>query len=81
MALSTHLTDTQEQAFHQNADDLARLEPQLDEVHRAAVSRLEGAGFTDILNCLACSACEGWTRGDDGRCGNCPHGFFSHNVI
>lgn len=83
MGLNTHLTDAQEQAFKENADDLAQLEPQLDEVRRTAMSRLENAGLAggpDILNCLVCVVCEGWTRGSNGRCGSCSHGWFSHNV-
>ncbi|WP_217238666.1 hypothetical protein [Streptomyces sp. AC555_RSS877] len=84
MDLNTDLTDVQMKALEENADDLEKLQPQLDEVHEKVLHRLERAGLgdgTDILNCLACIACEGWTRGSNGRCGSCSHGWFSHNVI
>ncbi|WP_371579925.1 hypothetical protein [Streptomyces sp. NBC_01314] len=83
MDLYTDLTEAQKKAFKENADDLAKLQPQLDKVREEALSRLERAGLgdgTDTLNCLACSACSGWTTGEDGKCGHCPHGWFSHNV-
>lgn len=84
MGLSTDLTDAQRKALKENADDLDKLQPQLDEVREKALSRLESAGLgdgTDILNCLICIACTGWSRGSNGRCGSCSHGWFSHNVI
>ncbi|MFD4241010.1 hypothetical protein ACFWP3_05330 [Streptomyces sp. NPDC058525] len=84
MGLNTDLTDAQKRALKENSDDLERLQNQLDEVRRTARSRLEDAGLPmgiDTLNCLACIGCDGWSEGDDGTCANCPHGFFSHNVI
>ena len=83
MDLYTDLTDAQKEALKENADELAKLQPQLDQVREEALSRLERAGLgdgADTLNCLACIACSGWTTGDDGKCGSCPHGWFSHNV-
>ncbi|MET9577535.1 hypothetical protein [Streptomyces massasporeus] len=83
MTLYTRLTDAQEQAFKENADDFAKLQPRLDEVRSMAMSRLDRAGLVggpDILNCLICIACEGWTHGEDGKCGSCSHTWFSHNV-
>lgn len=83
MSLNTHVTDAQEQAFKENADDFAKVQPQLDEVRTVAVSRLEKAGLTgvlDVLNCLVCIACEGWRSGEDNKCGSCSHAWFSHNV-
>ncbi|MFJ7341174.1 hypothetical protein ACIQU3_12905 [Streptomyces sp. NPDC101110] len=77
------MNDAQKQAFKENATDFAQLEPQLDAVRRRALSRLENvglAGGTDILNCLVCVVCDGWTLGDDDTCGSCSHGWFSHNV-
>ncbi|MFG2332769.1 hypothetical protein ACGFMM_24495 [Streptomyces sp. NPDC048604] len=85
MGFTTDLTEAQKQALKENADDLEPLQRQLDEVHKRARSRLENAGLVtglDTINCLICVACEGWkSGGDDGKCANCPHTFFSHNVI
>ncbi|MFF3085411.1 hypothetical protein ACFVRB_10215 [Streptomyces nojiriensis] len=84
MGINTDLTEAQKQALKENADDLEQFQHQLDEVHKRARSRLESAGLVtglDTINCLICVACEGWKSGDDGKCANCPHGFFSHNVI
>ncbi len=84
MDLNTELTDTQKRALKENSDDLEKLQSQLNEARSKARSRLESAGLatgTDVINCLACIGCEGWSAGDDGDCANCPHGFFSHNVI
>ncbi|MEV3970229.1 hypothetical protein AB0K68_19100 [Streptomyces sp. NPDC050698] len=83
MGLNTQVNEAQEQAFKENAADFAQLEPQLEEVRRRALSRLENvglAGGTDILNCLACTVCRGWTPGDDNKCGSCPHDLLAHNV-
>ncbi|WP_327740407.1 hypothetical protein OG749_41410 [Streptomyces nojiriensis] len=84
MGIKTDLTEAQKQALKENADDLEQFQHQLEEVHKKARSRLESAGLVtglDIINCLICVACEGWKRGNDGKCANCPHGFFSHNII
>jgi hypothetical protein len=83
VGLYIDLTDVQKKALKENADDLEKLQPQLDEAYERMLSRLERAGLgdgADILNCLVCNACEGWTRGSNGRCGSCSHGWFSHNV-
>ncbi|MEV0239982.1 hypothetical protein AB0I06_08660 [Streptomyces sp. NPDC050674] len=83
MGLNTQVNEAQEQAFKENAADFAQLESQLDEVRRRALSRLESVGLTggtDILNCLVCTVCQGWTPGDDNKCGNCSHDWFAHNV-
>ncbi|MFD8233675.1 hypothetical protein ACFV20_17580 [Streptomyces sp. NPDC059696] len=83
MSLNTYVNDAQEQALKENAADFAELEPQLNEVRRRAMSRLEKVGLVgggDILNCLVCVVCEGWTLGDDNKCGSCSHAWFSHNV-
>ncbi|MGZ9928591.1 hypothetical protein ACXNSR_01735 [Streptomyces sp. NC-S4] len=84
MGLNTDLTEGQKQALKENADDLEQFQHQLGEVHSRARSRLESAGLVtglDTINCLVCVACEGWKTGDDGKCANCPHDFFSHNII
>ncbi|MGW6985475.1 hypothetical protein ACWGE1_39460 [Streptomyces sp. NPDC054932] len=83
VGLNTDLTEAQKQALKENSDDLEKLQLQLDEVRRTARSRLESAGLAtpiDVINCLVCVACEGWSTGTDGKCANCPHPFFSHNV-
>ncbi|MFF5363717.1 hypothetical protein ACFY4I_30695 [Streptomyces scabiei] len=83
MGISTDLTENQKRALKENADDLEQFQRQLDEVHKRARSRLESAGLTsglDTINCLICVACVGWKTGEHGKCANCPHTFFSHNV-
>ncbi|MEU9253709.1 hypothetical protein AB0D66_17865 [Streptomyces sp. NPDC048270] len=84
MDINTDLTEAQKRALQENSDDLEKLQSQLDEARSKARSRLESAGLTngtDVINCLACIGCDGWSPDDDGGCANCPHGFFSHNVI
>ncbi|MFE5625946.1 hypothetical protein ACFQ8S_28290 [Streptomyces virginiae] len=84
MGLNTDLTEDQKRALKENADDLEQFQRQLDEVHKRARSRLESAGLViglDTINCLICVVCEGWKTGEDGKCANCPHDFFSHNII
>ncbi|MET9728210.1 hypothetical protein [Streptomyces zaomyceticus] len=84
MALITDLTEAQKRALKENADDLEQFQRQLDEVHKKARSRLESAGLVtglDTINCLVCIACDGWKVGKDGKCANCPHTFFSHDII
>ncbi|MFE5488832.1 hypothetical protein ACFQ7Z_02505 [Streptomyces virginiae] len=84
MGLNTDLTEDQKRALKENADDLEQFQRQLDEVQKRARSRLESAGLViglDTINCLICVACEGWKTGEDGKCANCPHDFFSHNII
>ncbi|WP_160159833.1 hypothetical protein [Streptomyces sp. WAC05374] len=85
MGLNTDLTEAQKRALKENADDVEQFQRQLDELHKKARSRLESVGLVtgglDTINCLVCIACEGWETGDDGKCANCPHTFFSHNII
>ncbi|KOW00032.1 hypothetical protein ADK65_16160 [Streptomyces sp. NRRL B-1140] len=80
MALHTHVTDAQEQAFKENADDLAQLHPQVAEVRSRARSRLESVGLAGALNCLACIGCPGYTPGRGDVCAKCSHDLLSHNV-
>ncbi|MFJ7158692.1 hypothetical protein ACIQUQ_27640 [Streptomyces sp. NPDC101118] len=84
MGLNTDLTEAQKRALKENADDLEQFRRQLDEVHERARSRLESAGLVpglDALNCLICVVCKGWKSGPGGKCANCPHDLFSHNII
>ncbi|MET9655162.1 hypothetical protein ABZZ44_33475 [Streptomyces sp. NPDC006460] len=84
MGINTDLTEAQKRALKENADDLEQFQRQLDEARKKARSRLESAGLVtglDTINCLLCVICVGWENGDDGKCANCPHGLFSHNII